>query len=461
MRLRLSHKFALSIGGLLLVLAAFVSVLSFRQAAAASRAALERQGDSVSTTLGYAIEILLDGEDLLSVQRIATNSILLPNVREVVVADLAGKVLVSGDRTDVGKPVRSPHLRAYLEKGAASAVTIENEAGELLVIRPLRRGRYESALDTGLIGAVEITLDQRETRAKAFALARRQLGIHLGGYALLAVVITFILNGLVVKPLDRLAGAARRIRKGDRAARSRIKGRDEIGQVSIAFDEMAGEVERTVASLEGDVKARTADLEREVEARTAALEELRRGHEEVKIAHEELARAHADLKASADERLRLLDAVRELSTPVMRAHRHVVVMPLVGSIDPDRAKQIEMALLAGIARHRARVVILDLTGVPFVDAGVMASLLRAVRSGEFLGARVVFVGMSPSLAASAVEVEQNLSGIITFANLEKALASVLGGLGRMARRRTGGASGLARRVELDRAPRSLFDPRRD
>jgi hypothetical protein len=91
----------------------------------------------------------------------------------------------------------------------------------------------------------------------------------------------------------------------------------------------------------------------------------------------------------------------------------------------------------------------------------MASLLRAVRSGEFLGARVIFVGMSPSLAASAVEVEQNLSGIITFANLEKALASVLGGLARVAGKRAGRASGVARRVELDRAPRSLFDPRRD
>jgi rsbT co-antagonist protein RsbR len=216
-------------------------------------------------------------------------------------------------------------------------------------------------------------------------------------------------------------------------------------------------VERTVASLEGDVKARTADLEREVEARTAALEELQRGHEEVKIAHEELARAHAEVKASADERLRLLETVRELSTPVMRARRDVIVMPLVGSIDPDRARQIEMALLAGIAAHRARVVILDLTGVPLVDEDVMASLLRAVRSGELLGARVVFVGMSPALAASAVLLERNLSEIVAYANLEKALRS----LGEGGRRRAGRSSGSARRVELDTASRPLFDRGRD
>jgi len=457
MRLRLSHKFALSIGGLLLALAVGVSILAFMEARAASRAALERQGDAVSATLGYAIEVLLDEDDFTSVQRIATNSILLPNVREVVVADLAGNVLGSGDRVEVGKPARSRHLRAYLEQGAASAVTVENEAGELLVIRPLRRGKFESALDSGLIGAVQITLDQREARAKAFALARRQLSLHAGGYALLAVVLTLILNGLVVKPLYGIAGAAQRIRKGDRGARSRIKGRDEIGLVSRAFNEMADEVERTVASLEGDVKARTADLEREVEARTAALEELQRGHEEVKSAHEELARAHAEVKASADERLRLLETVRELSTPVMRARRDVIVMPLVGSIDPDRARQIEMALLAGIAAHRARVVILDLTGVPLVDEDVMASLLRAVRSGELLGARVVFVGMSPALAASAVLLERNLSEIVAYANLEKALRS----LGEGGRRRAGRSSGSARRVELDTASRPLFDRGRD
>jgi anti-anti-sigma regulatory factor/HAMP domain-containing protein len=436
MRLRLSHKFALSIGGLLLALAVSVSVLSFREARAASRDALERQGDAISMTLAYAVEVLLDDEDLTSVQRIATNSILLSNVREVVVTDLAGKVLVSGDRIEVGKPTRSRHLQAYLDQGGGKALTVENDASELLVIRPLRRGKYTTALDSGLIGAVQITMDQRETRAKAFAAARRQLSIHLGGYALLGVVITLILNSLVVTPLYRLAGAARRIRKGDRAARSRIETRDEIGIVSSAFDEMAGEVERTVASLEDDVKARTADLQREVEARTAALEELRRGHEEVKSAHdhvtrahEDLARAHAELKASADERLRLLEAVRELSAPVIRAHRDIVVMPLVGHIDPDRAKQIETALLTGIARHRARVVILDLTGVPLVDTHVMESLLRAVRSGELLGARVIFAGMSPGLATSAVEMDRSLSGIVAYSNLEKALTSSFRGLG--------------------------------
>jgi anti-anti-sigma regulatory factor len=141
----------------------------------------------------------------------------------------------------------------------------------------------------------------------------------------------------------------------------------------------------------------------------------------------------------------------------MRAHRDAIVMPLVGGIDPDRARQIEMALLAGIARHRARVVILDLTGVPVVDADVMASLLRAVRAGELLGARVIFVGVRPGLAASAVEVDRRLSGIVAYANLEKALRSL--GLG--ARRRAVGSRGSARRVELDTAPRSLFDPGRD
>lgn len=421
MTLRLAYKFALSIGGLLLAAAALGSILSFQEAREASLIALERQGDAVATTLSYAFEVLLDDEELTSLQRIATNSILLPNVREIIAVDLGGKVIASGERVEVGKPVRSPYLRAFLEEGAVKPLTRETEDSGLVVLRPLLRGKYSSALDTGVVGAVQITMDRREIEAQAFAVALQQLGIHAGSYVLLAALLALVLRGLVVSPLDRLAEAARRIRGGDRSRRSKIASRDEIGVVSRVFDEMADEVERTVSSLEEQVKARTADLSREVEARTAALDDL--------------CRAHDELKASAEERLRLVDAVRELSTPVIRAYRDVVIVPLVGAVDADRARQVEASLLAGIARHKARVVILDLTGVPFVDTHVVAALFRAARSAELLGARVVFAGMSPKIAMSLVSLEADLSGVVAHANLEKALFSVGRGLGQKARRR--------------------------
>lgn len=424
----LAYKFAVSIGGIFLALAVGTSILAFTEAKRASLIELERQGDAIATTLNYSFEVLLDNQDVTSIQRIATNSILLPNVREVIAADLHGRVIASGDRIDARKPAKSPLLRAFLERGAVRAETHASD-GDLILLRTLHEGKYTTALDSGIVGGVQITMDRRESEARAYAIAIRELGIHLGSYAILALVIGLTLHGLVVKPLYRIAEAARRIRKGDRGRRANIRSRDEIGLVGGVFDQMADEVEQTVRGLEDQVKARTADLEREVVARTDALDELRRTHEEVERAHADLSRAHGDLtrahaelQASAEERLRLLDTVRELSTPVIRAHRHVVIAPIVGSVDDERARHIQMSLLEGIARHRARVALLDLTGAHFVTTDVVAALLRATRAAELLGARVVFVGMSPKVAMSLAGLDHDLSGIVALANLEQALA---------------------------------------
>jgi anti-anti-sigma factor len=442
LRPRLAFKFALSLGGLLLVIAAAGSVLSFYEARDAERLALERQGDAISMSLSYAFEVLLDQGELASIQRIAVNSLLLPNVREVIAVDLDAKVIASGERADIDKETRSTQLREFIQGGVDRTVTLEPGDHQIILLRPLRRGQFVSALDSGDLGAVQITMDARESEAMAFAVARRQLFVYLGTFALLAALTALVLNLLVVRPLYRLADAARHIRRGDRSRRARIPSRDEIGLVARVFDEMADEVERTVSSLEEQVKARTADLEREVAARSDALSELRLAHEalggmhnELRRGHDELVLAHAELKVSTEERVRLLGTVKEIGAPVIRAHRDVVIVPIVGSVDAERARHIEEAMLAGVARHRARVVLLDLTGVPSVDSPAVAALLRATRSAALLGARVILVGMSPSLAVSIVDIERDLTGLVAHRNLEEAYFHVLRSLGFAIKRR--------------------------
>jgi len=67
-------------------------------------------------------------------------------------------------------------------------------------------------------------------------------------------------------------------------------------------------------------------------------------------------------------------ALQELSTPIIPVMEHIIIMPLIGGVDTMRAKDITRALLAGIREHQAKVVILDITGVPIVDSGVAAYL---------------------------------------------------------------------------------------
>jgi rsbT co-antagonist protein RsbR len=121
--------------------------------------------------------------------------------------------------------------------------------------------------------------------------------------------------------------------------------------------------------------------------------------------------------------------IRELSTPIIPVHTGVLILPLVGAIDSYRAGQIMEALLEGIGREQADVVIIDITGVPMVDTGVGNYLLQAARAARLLGSRVVLVGISAEIAQTIVQLGVDLSDITTHANLQAGIAYALGTLG--------------------------------
>ena len=111
-----------------------------------------------------------------------------------------------------------------------------------------------------------------------------------------------------------------------------------------------------------------------------------------------------------------LDAVRA------RISDYVMIMPLVGSIDDARSQQITQTLLLGIAQNRARVAILDITGVLVVDTQVADGLLQAAQAVKLLGAEVVLTGIRPEVAQTLVGLGVNLSGITTMSNLQRGIA---------------------------------------
>jgi len=80
------------------------------------------------------------------------------------------------------------------------------------------------------------------------------------------------------------------------------------------------------------------------------------------------------------------------------------------------------ALLAGVESHRARVVILDITGVPIVDEGVANSLLQAMQATRLLGAEPILVGLRPEVAQTIVALGMDLGELATAGNLQQGLA---------------------------------------
>jgi rsbT co-antagonist protein RsbR len=118
-------------------------------------------------------------------------------------------------------------------------------------------------------------------------------------------------------------------------------------------------------------------------------------------------------------------ALQELSTPIIPIYEGILVLPLVGSVDSDRAGRIMEGLLEGINANNADVVIMDITGVPVIDTGVANYLLQAARAARLLGSQVVLVGIGAEIAQTIVQLGIDLTGIVTRSNLQTGIEYAL------------------------------------
>lgn len=133
----------------------------------------------------------------------------------------------------------------------------------------------------------------------------------------------------------------------------------------------------------------------------------------------------ADLRVALDEKTRLLEVIREASTPIAPVVRGILVVPLVGTFDSFRAQLLIEKLLDEIARSKARVAILDISGVPVFDTESAQMLIRLARTVRMLGARTYLVGLSPDIARTIVALDVDLSDLTTLGTLQDGLARAL------------------------------------
>jgi anti-anti-sigma regulatory factor len=120
--------------------------------------------------------------------------------------------------------------------------------------------------------------------------------------------------------------------------------------------------------------------------------------------------------------------IQQLSTPVMPVHRKILVLPLIGAVDDERARRITERVLAETSQRQARIVIIDVTGLAHCDAGILASLTSVVRAVQLLGARAVLVGIQPELATALAGFDLDRT-LVTLADLQSAIEWALRELG--------------------------------
>ncbi|NJP04789.1 MAG: HAMP domain-containing protein [Chloroflexaceae bacterium] len=255
------------------------------------------------------------------------------------------------------------------------------------------------ALDELTIATQEL---EQQTQELWFVLLLGLIGIPV-----VAVVMGSRQARAISGPITALVGATKQIPQGNYDVLVDEQAGGESGQLARAFNQMT----LTLKEQRADLLQQQCALQAEQAATAQRNAELEQALHEIQVA-----------TAARDA---LADTVRELSVPIIPILQHVIVVPLVGEIDEARAHLLMQQLLAGIGKQQARIAILDLTGVPNLDALTATRLIETTTAARLLGTRVVLVGIRPSLAKALLETGNKVSALITMADLRSAVEYAL------------------------------------
>jgi len=284
---------------------------------------------------------------------------------------------------------------------ATGQIAQERSAGLITLVAPVNDG-------TRAVGALAMELPTEDIARGLANLRRMALLIALPIAAAMALVAWGIAR-YTVRPIQILTTAATALGRGALTEEVQIRRGGELGLLVQEFQRMANDLRATRAEIE----AHNRTLEERVTQRTA-----------------DLQTALTDLHETINARDQLSASIRELSSPVVPVLEGVLVMPLIGAIDSERAELLLSSLLSAIEQHNATYVIIDVTGVPLIDTQVAKALLQAANAATLLGAQAVLVGLRPELAQTIVGLGLDFSGLVTRTNLQSGVGYALDALAR-------------------------------
>lgn len=311
--------------------------------------------------------------------------------------------------------------RTVGDPGSAASTSIDSTLAEIALATDLTNELIENirAVQRQRDGSLAKQEDSLKQQADAIAqravgnltgtagdLARQTLQVQqiAGGALLLAFVCVLVLGvGLantITRPLKELVLATTRLTQGDYDVTVSQSDGGEIGQLATIFNQM------------------TATLKQQ---RTEVLQQ----QAAILSRNRELEHALAEIQAATEARAALAATVRALTVPVVPILDNVLVVSLVGEIDEQRARTLLDSLLGGITTHQARIAILDVTGVPFVDPAIVQWLINVMHGATLLGARCLLVGIRPEVAQAMVASGINIADLTTKASLRDAVEYAL------------------------------------
>ena len=295
------------------------------------------------------------------------------------------------------------NINYVLENTQRTRTTISQYTSNLAQIRQQRNtllniqgGQLKSQADA-IAGAALDHLTSATNELERQGQQTQQLTI-LALILTLLVTATFswLLPRTMTKPLLQLVDATKRLNQGDYGVVVTTRDGSEIGQLAASFNQMStalGHEREQVLRQQGALTKQNQELEHTL----------------------------AELQAATAAREQLAMTVRTLSVPVLPILEQVLLIPLVGEIDSERAQILLERLLDGITTGRARIAIIDITGVPLVDESLVDWLMQATSAARLMGARCILVGIGPEVAQALVASGADLTHLTTRSDLRSAV----------------------------------------
>ncbi|WP_029214511.1 STAS domain-containing protein [Kallotenue papyrolyticum] len=166
-------------------------------------------------------------------------------------------------------------------------------------------------------------------------------------------------------------------------------------------------------------------LERAAEQARRQTNTARQAEAELRQQQQALEAANHELRSANQQQAALLELVRDLETPAIPILDGVLALPLIGHLDTRRAAHLTEAALQAVHRERARVVIIDITGVSVVDSAVAQRIEQLAQAIRLLGARVMLTGMRAEVAQTIAAQGLDFSAVETAGRLQDGIARVL------------------------------------
>jgi anti-anti-sigma regulatory factor/HAMP domain-containing protein len=286
----------------------------------------------------------------------------------IAVVDSDGQIIAAADSQLLKQTSAVP---MPVSDGVGVGIT---GAEVLLAQDPLTQGAQTLYL------IAELPLAEAQAQAQAGITT---IGIYLLGTALIASILGVLAVNYIVQPIQVLAVATKAVSSGDFSQQIMVTRRDEIGTLQQNFNQMV------------------SDLRKQ---------------------HGELANQHSrDLRASVELQQQLRQTVTQLSTPLLPVWEDVVVLPVIGHVDAIRGQELLEALGQGVSRKRAKIAILDITGIVAMDTQTAQLLINLMQIASLLGAIPMLAGISAEVAGLIVAQDLHLGAFATYRDLQTAV----------------------------------------